>query len=68
MLQWTAAGSGKRFMLYVHQTDAEREWAYDRESHVGKLDKGLDEAAAIDWTVVDMRKNWKTVFPFERKR
>ena len=44
MLQWTAAGSGRRFCLYVHHTDAEREWAYDRESHIGRLDKGLDEA------------------------
>ena len=63
MLQWTAAGSGKRLMIYVHHTDAEREWAYDRESHVGKLDKGLDEAAAKGWTVVDMAKDWKTIYP-----
>ncbi|HWS39788.1 MAG TPA: HAD family hydrolase [Arenimonas sp.] len=63
MLQWTAAGAGNRFMIYVHHTDAEREWAYDRESHVGKLDKGLDEAAAKGWTVVDMAKDWKTIYP-----
>ncbi len=63
MLQWTAAGAGKRFMIYVHHTDAVREWAYDRESHVGKLDKGLDEAAAKGWTVVDMAKDWKTIYP-----
>jgi haloacid dehalogenase-like hydrolase len=62
MLQWTAAGGGPRFCLVVHHTDAEREWAYDRESHVGKLDKALDEAAARGWTVVDMKKEWKTVF------
>ncbi len=63
MLQWTAAGEGPRFCLYVHHTDAERETAYDRDSHVGKLDKGLDEAAARGWTIVDMKKDWKQVFP-----
>lgn len=64
MLQWTAAGSGVRFMGLVHHTDGEREWAYDRQSTVGKLDKALDEAAAKGWTVVDMKKDWKAVFPF----
>ena len=59
MLQWTAAGSGPRFCLYVHHTDAEREWAYDRKSHVGKLDKGLDEAKSRGWTVVSMRTTGK---------
>jgi phosphoserine phosphatase len=63
MLQWTAAGSGPRFCLYVHHTDAEREWAYDRESHVGKLDKGLAEAKANGWTVVSMKDDWKAIFP-----
>jgi hypothetical protein len=63
MLQWTAAGSGPRFCLYVHHTDAEREWAYDRRSHVGQLDKGLDEAAAKGWTVVSTKDDWKEVFP-----
>jgi hypothetical protein len=63
MLQWTAAGAGPRFCLYVNHTDAEREWAYDRDSHIGKLDKGLDEAAAKGWTVVDMKKDWAAVFP-----
>lgn len=62
MLQYTAAGSGPRFCLYIHHTDAEREYAYDRESHVGKLDKGLDEAAAKGWTVVSMKDDWKTIF------
>ena len=66
MLQWTAAGSGPRFCLYVHHTDAEREWAYDRTSHIGKLDKGLDEASAKGWTVVDMKKDWKVVFRSNR--
>ncbi|MEQ1883252.1 MAG: HAD family hydrolase [Burkholderiales bacterium] len=63
MLQWTAAGSGPRFCLYVHHTDAEREWAYDRKSHIGKLDKGLDEAQAKGWTVVSMKDDWNKVFP-----
>ena len=63
MLQWTAAGPGPRFCLYVHHTDAEREWAYDRESHIGRLDKGLDEANAKGWTVVSMKNDWKTIFP-----
>jgi hypothetical protein len=63
MLQWTATGTGPRFCLYVHHTDAEREWAYDRESHVGRLDKGLDEAKAKGWTVVSMKDDWRTIFP-----
>jgi phosphoglycolate phosphatase-like HAD superfamily hydrolase len=63
MLQWTAAGSGLRFIGLVHHTDAEREWAYDRKSHVGRLDKALDDALAKGWTVVDMKKDWKRVFP-----
>jgi phosphoglycolate phosphatase-like HAD superfamily hydrolase len=67
MLQWTAAGPGARLCLYVHHTDAAREFAYDRESHIGKLDKGLDEAAAKGWTVVSMKDDWKTVFPGEKK-
>jgi hypothetical protein len=66
MLQWTAAGSGARFCLYVHHTDAEREFAYDRQSHIGKLDKGLDEAKAKGWTVVSMKDDWKTIFAFEK--
>jgi len=63
MLQWTAAGDGPRFMLYVHHTDVEREWAYDRDSAVGRLDKGLDEAEAHGWTVVDMAADWRVVYP-----
>jgi phosphoserine phosphatase len=66
MLQWTAAGSGARFCLYIHHTDAEREWAYDRKSPIGKLDKGLDEARAKGWTVVDMKQDWKRVFSFDK--
>jgi phosphoglycolate phosphatase-like HAD superfamily hydrolase len=63
MLQYTAAGSGARFMGLVHHTDAEREWAYDRHSLVGKLDKALDAADARGWTVADMKRDWRTVFP-----
>ena len=63
MLQWTAAGPGSRFCLYVHHTDAAREFAYDRESHIGKLDKGLDEAATKGWTVVSMKDDWRLVHP-----
>ena len=63
MLQWTEAGDGTRFMLYVHHTDSEREWAYDRDSHVGRLDKGLDEARKKGWTIVDMKKDWKKIYP-----
>jgi len=67
MLQWTAAGSGTRLMVLIHHTDAEREWAYDRKSSIGRLDKALDEAKAKDWTVVDMKKDWKVIYPFEKK-
>jgi phosphoserine phosphatase len=63
MLQWTTAGAGLRFALIVHHTDENREWAYDRNSSIGKLDKALDEAAARGWTVVDMKKDWRTIFP-----
>ena len=63
MLEWTTAGNGPRFALIVHHTDAEREWAYDRNSSIGRLDKALDEAQAKGWTVVDMKKDWKTIFP-----
>jgi len=65
MLQWTAAGAGPRLCLYVHHTDSDREWAYDRESGIGRLNKGLDEAAAKGWTVVDMKADWNRVFAFE---
>ncbi|WP_236585599.1 HAD family hydrolase [Dyella sp. EPa41] len=67
MLEWTASGDGARFAGLVHHTDASREWAYDRQSPVGKLDKALDEATAKGWTVVDMRKDWNAVFPAEKK-
>jgi phosphoglycolate phosphatase-like HAD superfamily hydrolase len=65
MLEWTAACKPLCFMGLVHHTDGEREYAYDRKSDVGKLDKALDEALDKGWTVVDMKKDWKTIFPFE---
>jgi phosphoglycolate phosphatase-like HAD superfamily hydrolase len=67
MLQWTTAGKGARFALLVHHTDGEREWAYDRMSPFGRLDKALDEARARGWTVVDMKNDWKTIYSFEKK-
>ena len=62
MLEYTAAGPGKRLMLLVHHTDEKREFAYDRKSHIGKLDRALDEARAKNWVVVDMKNDWKQVF------
>ena len=61
MLQWTTLNSGPRFGLLVHHTDAEREYAYDRQSHFGKLDLALREAGQRGWTVVDMKTDWKTI-------
>jgi phosphoglycolate phosphatase-like HAD superfamily hydrolase len=62
MLEWTTAAPGARLGLIVHHTDADREWQYDRSSHIGRLARGLDEAAARGWVVVDMRRDWTTVF------
>jgi phosphoglycolate phosphatase-like HAD superfamily hydrolase len=67
MLEWAKGGGGVRFALIVHHTDAEREWAYDRNSSIGRLDKALDAAQAEGWTVVDMKNDWKTIFPFGSK-
>jgi hypothetical protein len=66
MLQWTSVTNRPHFALIVHHTDAEREVAYDRDSAIGRLDKALDEAQQKGWTVVDMKKDWKRVFPFEK--
>lgn len=66
MLQWTASGSGARFAGIVHHTDATREYAYDRQSKIGKLDKALDEATVKRWTVVSMKDDWKKVYAFEQ--
>ena len=63
MMQYTAAGEGPRLMVYVHHTDEAREWAYDRDSAVGRFDKGLDEARARGWTVIDMKRDWKVIYP-----
>jgi phosphoglycolate phosphatase-like HAD superfamily hydrolase len=63
MIQWTTAGSGARFGLIVHHTDSEREYAYDRQSSVGRLDKAFEEAKRQGWTIVDMKQDWKRIFP-----
>ena len=63
MLEWTAAGSNARFMALVHHDDAEREWAYDRKSPIGTLDKAWDKAIAEGWVVLSMKDDWKTIFP-----
>lgn len=67
MLQWTCAGPGARFCVYIRHDDGAREWAYDRNSPVGRLAKGLDEAKAKGWTVVSMSNDWKRIFTFEMK-
>jgi phosphoglycolate phosphatase-like HAD superfamily hydrolase len=63
MLQWTTMSGGRRFGLIVHHTDAEREYAYDRDTSYGRLDKALDAAAVNKWTVADMKNDWKVIFP-----
>lgn len=68
MLQWVAAGEGPNLCVYIHHTDAEREWAYDRQSHVGSLDAGLDEAKTKGWTLVSMKDDWKRIFTFDSNR
>ncbi len=65
MLQYTQAGNGKRFMALVHHTDGDREYAYDRESHIGHLDKAWDEAIENNWTLINMKNDWKVIYPFE---
>ncbi len=66
MLQWTAAGDGPRHCLLVHHTDGDREWAYDRESKIGGLNKALDEATKRKWNIVDMKQDWETIYPVTR--
>lgn len=63
MLQWVTAGSGPRLAVYIHHTDAEREYAYDRQAKIGRLDRGLDEGKRLGWTFVDMKQDWNRVFP-----
>lgn len=65
MLQYTDTGTRPRLMLLLHHDDAEREWAYDRKSSIGRLDKALDEAKRRDWIVVSMKRDWRRIFPFE---
>jgi phosphoglycolate phosphatase-like HAD superfamily hydrolase len=65
MLQWASSGPGRRFALIVHHTDAQREWAYDRDFPISALDKALGEAQARGWTVVDMKRDWNKVYAFE---
>jgi hypothetical protein len=67
MLQWTTISGGVRFGALVHHTDAEREYAYDRQSHFGRLDVALDAASVNKWTVIDMKKDWKIIFPFDKR-
>lgn len=68
MLRWTDSNKLKTLKLYVHHTDSIREWAYDRDSHIGRFDTGLDEAKAKGWTLVDMKSDWKTIYPFEKNQ
>jgi len=67
MLEYTTAGDGARFALLVHHDDAEREWAYDRDSHIGRLDRGLDEAPKRDWTIVSVKNDWSRIYPADTK-
>jgi hypothetical protein len=66
MLRWTTGGPGPRLGLIVHHTDAAREWAYDRESYVGRLARALDESPKYGWIIVDMKDDWKVVYPFQK--
>jgi phosphoserine phosphatase len=63
MLRWTTSGTGARLGVIIHHTDAAREYAYDRTSKVGKLDKALDAASGNGWIVVDMKQDWNRMFP-----
>jgi phosphoglycolate phosphatase-like HAD superfamily hydrolase len=63
MLQYTSTGPGSRFGMIVHHTDSLREVAYDRDSHIGRLNKGLDDASKYNWLIVDMQKDWKQIYP-----
>jgi hypothetical protein len=67
MLQYTCDGDGPELCVLVRHTDAEREWAYDRNSHIGRLDAALDEADEKGWLVVDMKEDWRIIYPFERE-
>ena len=66
MLEWTTSAKGPRLGVIVHHTDAEREWAYDRDSHIGQLVRGLDEAPKRGWVIVDMKRDWRVIYPEPR--
>lgn len=66
MLEWVTSAPGARLGLLVHHDDGEREWAYDRKSHVGRLDRGLDEGPRRGWTITSMKKEWKSIYPAAR--
>jgi len=65
-LEWTTSAKGPRLGVIVHHTDAEREWAYDRDSHIGQLVRGLDEAPKRGWVIVDMKRDWRVIYPEPR--
>jgi phosphoglycolate phosphatase-like HAD superfamily hydrolase len=66
MLEWTTSSRGPRLGVIVHHTDGEREWAYDRDSHIGQLVRGLDEGPKRGWVIVDMKNDWKVIYPMPR--
>jgi phosphoserine phosphatase len=66
MLEWVTSAPGARLGLLVHHDDGEREWAYDRKSHIGRLDRGLDEGPRRGWTITSMKKEWNTIYPAPR--
>jgi hypothetical protein len=68
MLQWTDSNTFKSLKILVHHTDSIREWAYDRDSHMGRLDKGIEESKAKGWNLVDMKSEWKVIYPYELEK
>jgi hypothetical protein len=68
MLQWTDSNTFKSLKILVHHTDSIREWAYDRDSHIGRLDKGIEESKAKGWNLVDMKSEWKVIYPYELEK
>ena len=63
MLEWTTAGRGPQLGVIVHHTDVEREWAYDRDSHIGRLARALDDGPGRGWVIVDMKRDWRAIYP-----
>jgi len=68
MIEWATAGAGPRLGLFVHHTDSKREWAYDRESSIGRLNRGLDDAESHHWVIVDMARDWQLIYPYEMNK